>query len=186
MSPDVERRLLDASMAVLDAHGAGGLTVEKICEAAGVPRSTFYRRWPSAADAVAAAVKEVVADVIPHAPDTGDVREDLVQMSLGTSRLLQEGRFGRMLSFLMAEIEQKPDFRKQALELSRHRRRHIAEVVERGHRGSRISETIDAAMFVEVLSGALIFRHFFGETPPDRAYAERLVDLLVRPATDES
>jgi AcrR family transcriptional regulator len=180
MSPDVERRLRDASLHVLEAHGTTGLTVERICEAAGVPRSTFYRRWPSAADAVAAGVMTMIGTAIPAAPDTGDVREDVVQLGTQMASLLREGRFGRVLGFIMAEVQHKPEFRAAALEITRHRRKVPNEVVERGKQAKLIATNVDTDMVVEVLAGATIFRHFFGETPPDRTYVERVVDLLVQ------
>src|SRR4051812_48142722 len=69
--PEVERRMKQAALEALAEHGFSGITLEKICERAGVPRATFYRRWATPLEAVGEAFNE--AFLFRALPDTGDV-----------------------------------------------------------------------------------------------------------------
>jgi AcrR family transcriptional regulator len=179
MSESVERRLLDAALAVLIEHGVGGLTVDKIADAAGVPRTTFYRRWQTANEAVAAAVKDALGFANPEDPATGDVREDLAIMGKNMVRLLNQGHFARVLSFMITEMQFNPAFRATAMEIVRYRRQYPASVLRRAQEANQVSRDLDAELLVEMYVGAMFFRLFFGEGPPDEAYVSKLLDMII-------
>lgn len=179
MSADVERRLLDAALAVLIEHGMSALTVDKIADAAGVPRTTFYRRWRTANEAVAAAVKDALGAANPEAPATGNIRKDLIIMGKNMVRLLNQDHFARVLSFLISEMEFNPNFRATAMDIVRHRRQYPAAVLRRAQEANQVPRALDVELLVEVLVGAMFFRLFFGESPPDDAYVKKLVDIIV-------
>jgi AcrR family transcriptional regulator len=179
MSEDVERRLLDAALSVLIEHGVGGLTVDKIADAAGVPRTTFYRRWQTANEAVAAAAKDALGAANPEDPATGDFREDLTIMGKNMVRLLNRGHFARVLSFMIAEMQFNPAFRATTMELVRYRRQYPASVLQRAQEAGQVSRDLDAELLVEMYVGAMFFRLFFGEAPPDDAYVSKLLDMII-------
>ena len=41
----LQERIKDAALTVLARHGFSGLTLERVCTEAQVPKATFYRRW---------------------------------------------------------------------------------------------------------------------------------------------
>jgi AcrR family transcriptional regulator len=179
MSAKVERRLLHAAMAVLAKHGMSGLTVDKIADTAGVPRTTFYRRWRSANEAVAAAIEHALSVANPQAPATGSFREDLTILGTNMARLLNKRQFALVLSFVIAEMECSPDFRTSAMDIVRHRRQYPAEVLQRAQKAKQAPLSLDVELLVEMFVGAMFFRLFFGETPPDDAYVNKLVDRII-------
>ena len=65
---------------MLGEHGFAGLSVNRICHHAGVPRPTFYRRWPSATAALVQAFNDRFEDAL--LADTGDVSRDLLHWAL--------------------------------------------------------------------------------------------------------
>jgi AcrR family transcriptional regulator len=178
MSEDVERRLLDASLEVLGAHGLGGLTVEKIAKAAGVPRSTFYRRWKTASEAVATAVNRALTDANPEPPATGDPREDLRIIGRNVIQLANSPRWTRALTFMIAEMEFNPTFRRIALDIIRQRRRASALVLARAQKAKQVAASLDVDVLVDAFAGALIYRVLFRDGPLDERYIDRLVEVI--------
>jgi AcrR family transcriptional regulator len=179
MSARVEQRLLDAALAALAKYGMSGLTVEKIADTAGVPRTTFYRRWNSANEAVAAAVKRALSVANPQAPETGDIRKDLTILGQNMIRLLNRRQFTRVLSFMIAEMAQNPDFRATVIDIVRDRRQYPAAVLQRGQVAKQVARSLDVELLVEMFVGAMFFKLFFGETPPDDAYVKKLVTAII-------
>ncbi|GAA0470968.1 hypothetical protein Ade02nite_34250 [Paractinoplanes deccanensis] len=82
-----------ATLGELSRVGFAGLTVEGVARAAGVNRTTIYRRWPSKA-ALLAAMIEPVLERWDGDPDTGSARDDLLTLMLmiRDSTTLPEGR----------------------------------------------------------------------------------------------
>ena len=68
--------VLAATIAELVRHGYAALTVDAVAAAAGVNRTTVYRRWGGPEGLVADAVETFAAGQA-LVPDTGDVDEDL-------------------------------------------------------------------------------------------------------------
>jgi AcrR family transcriptional regulator len=178
MSAEVERRLLDASLAVLAKHGMSGLTVEKIADAAGVPRTTFYRRWTTANEAVAAAVKDALGAANPEAPATGHIKQDLRVLGRNMLRLTRSKQFVRAMTFLIAEMEFNPDFRATAMEVIRNRRQHTRAVLTRAQALKQLPSSLDIELLTDMFAGAMIYQLFFAEVPPRDDYAAKLASLI--------
>ena len=80
-----ETELLAATLELLRRHGYDRLTVEAVATHARASKATMYRRWPSKADLVLAAVTEGTRmSVLP--PDTGSLRQDLLEFGCAVSR----------------------------------------------------------------------------------------------------
>ena len=178
MSREVEQRLRDASLAVLEKHGMKGLTVERIAEAAGVPRSTFYRRWSTASEAVAAAVHAAMTAANPKAPATGDVRQDLMTVGRNWRQLAGRPQFPHAFIFLIAEMEFNPSFRPTAIEIVRQRRRPTIAVLARAKEGGQLPSSADVDILFDAFAGAMVYRTLLAKAPLDEAYLARLVDLI--------
>lgn len=82
--PAIDRRCQDAVVAVLDRHGFAGLSVNRICAAAGVTRAAFYRRWPSAEAALFDIFNRRFRDALLH--DSGDLHADLFDFAIRIRR----------------------------------------------------------------------------------------------------
>lgn len=149
--PEVERRLKRASLEVLAQHGMSGLTLEKICDKAGAPRATFYRRWATPIQAVGEAFNE--AFMFETLPDSGDVVADLVALGQAMVDLYTDPVIGPCMGFLIAESRVRPELFEGGLEDFRQRRAFNRQVVERAIARGEISADIDADLIIDVLSG---------------------------------
>lgn len=72
--------ILDAAWQELVDKGYGALTIESVAQRAGTSRPVLYRRWPTKADLVRAAVLHRFASETIEPPDTGKLRDDMVAL----------------------------------------------------------------------------------------------------------
>lgn len=84
----LEEALLDATWEELVEKGYDGLTIEAVADRAQTSRAVIYRRWPTKPDLVLAALAHQRKKERIEVPDTGSVREDLIEVlrRLGLSR----------------------------------------------------------------------------------------------------
>ena len=72
----VDRAILDAAGEILVRDGFQGMTLPRVASAAGVAKTTVYRRYPSTIELVLATIHHLNFE--EPAPDTGSARDDLV------------------------------------------------------------------------------------------------------------
>ncbi len=149
--PEVEKRLKRAALEVLAQHGMSGLTLEKICDKAGAPRATFYRRWATPMQAVGEAFNE--AFLFETLPDTGDVVADLVALGQAMIDLYNDPVVGPCMSFLIAESRVRPELFQNGQEDFQRRRAYNRQVVERAISRGEIPADTDADLIIDALSG---------------------------------
>lgn len=92
---ELEDALLQAAWDEVFEHGYAALTIDAVAQRAGTSRPVIYRRWPSKAELVHAAVLRTMRHEQLAPPDTGSLRGDLVavlhyanERRLGYSALL--------------------------------------------------------------------------------------------------
>lgn len=85
----LEAALLDAAWEELVDKGYDRLTFEAVAERAHTSRAVLYRRWPTKPDLARAALEHGWASTPVELPDTGSVREDLIELlrQAGVSRM---------------------------------------------------------------------------------------------------
>jgi AcrR family transcriptional regulator len=76
----LEDALLTAAWDEVTAVGYAKFTMEGAAARAGTARSILYRRWPTRAALVHAAVRHHVVPLDDEVPDTGDLRQDLLSV----------------------------------------------------------------------------------------------------------
>jgi AcrR family transcriptional regulator len=195
-SERVVRDILTTTAAELARSGYAKLGVDEIAAKAGVAKTTIYRRWPTKAELVIAALRAVHefhqargADDgdedeegrTRHEVDTGAVRSDLLALlraQVATTATPVGMGIARMIS---AELDD-PEVEAIARELRAERRAPIIAAVERGKARGEIAPEVDAALVVEVLAGAVFTRVCKLREPVDQTYLEALVDLVLKGA----
>ena len=75
---ELEAAILDAAWEQLSQRGYSGFTFEAVADRAETSRPVLYRRWPTRADLLKAAVEHHGAGQDTTAPDTGNLRDDLL------------------------------------------------------------------------------------------------------------
>jgi AcrR family transcriptional regulator len=77
---ELENALLDAAWDELAEKGYTDFTIESVAERARTSRAVLYRRWPAKPDLVRAAVVHVGDRERVTVPDTGSLRDDMVEL----------------------------------------------------------------------------------------------------------
>jgi AcrR family transcriptional regulator len=76
----LEDALLEAAWDEVSAVGYAKFTMEGVAARAGTARSVLYRRWPSRAALIHAAMRHRFGSLTDDVPDTGGLREDVLRV----------------------------------------------------------------------------------------------------------
>src|SRR6516164_9749444 len=90
-----EQELLAVTLQVLSETGYDKLTVDQVVARAHASKTTVYRRWPSKAELVRAALAHRTRDEFGIPPDTGTLRGDLLALAEMIARAA--GEYGRVI-----------------------------------------------------------------------------------------
>ncbi|MBA4011455.1 MAG: hypothetical protein C0481_06270 [Phenylobacterium sp.] len=164
--------IYDAVLRLLEQSGYGALTFNDVAEAAGVARSTLYRRWPGRAELVLDAIGVSLTEQIV-APDTGSLREDM----RGTLR--QIGAYISTplgVAALTASLEIGTGTGER-LERWRTRLSAFDVMFDRAIARGEIAEDLDRAAAFAIAAGAIHFRLIFTGEAIDEAWVERVIAL---------
>ena len=175
-SAEADRAILDATVELLYSDGYAGMSMEAVAEAAGVGKTTVYRRYRDKADLVTAAIAAMRG--IDEMPDSGDTRADVLEMLQRVVRSKERVQSMRLLGTLWAEEERNPDlvrlFRERVI---KPRRAMIIDVLRRGQDRGELRDDFDPALVTEMMVGAHFARQFNGRPFP-RDWAEQIVATI--------
>jgi len=76
----LEDAVLDAAWCELVDGGYASFTMEAVAARAHTSRPVLYRRWPNRADLAVAAIRHILHKRPVHAPNTGNLRSDLIAL----------------------------------------------------------------------------------------------------------
>jgi AcrR family transcriptional regulator len=190
-SERVVRDVLAATAVELARSGYGKLGMDEIAAKAGVAKTTIYRRWPTKAGLVTAAVRALHGLPAPEggAPaddaavaagiDTGAVRSDLLGLLRAQVAYTATPVGMGIVRMINAELND-PEVEAIARDLRAERRAPMIAAVERGVARGELVATTDAALVVEVLAGTVFGRLCRLREPIDDAFLEAIVDLVLK------
>lgn len=104
---ELESALLQAAWEELELVGYSNFTMEAVAARAGTSKPVIYRRWPSRAQLVLAALRRQVPSITEQVPDRGDLRRDTLTL-LGHLRSRQQIAGVEVIHGLLAELRDVP------------------------------------------------------------------------------
>lgn len=175
-----ETELLAVTLQLLQEHGYDRLTVDAVAATARASKATVYRRWPSKAELVLAALIESIRQVaVP--PETGTLRGDLLRLGELVSR--ETLQHASTIRAVLVETSRNPalndvmqhEFIDQRKALIRH---VLQQAVDRGEiDGTAINDEL-----WDLMPGYLIFRSIIQNRPPSAQTVQTLVDDVIVPS----
>jgi AcrR family transcriptional regulator len=104
----LQAAIFDATLAELAEAGYARLAIERIATRAHTSKASVYKRWPSRAELVVAALQHRLPAEPDPIPDTGSLREDVLALLRRGAGLL-DGVFGEAVRGLMVEALTEPE-----------------------------------------------------------------------------
>lgn len=177
-SDAAHRAILEAAQQILIAGSYADMRLEHVATAAGVAKSTIYRRWKSKEELVLDLLLELAT---PHLSvgETGNTRDELIATIRNVVTALTKTPFGPVMKALLAQIATNPSlsepFRATVVKV---RRQEVGRVIQRGKQRGDLRPDVSVAIATELLVGPVYYRLMFGGNI-DRAFAVQLVDELL-------
>lgn len=177
-SEAADRAIAKAAFGLLRDVGYQNLSIEAVASAAGVAKTTIYRRFSSKRELVVAALQSETA--FPPPPEdlpTRDALRALINQGVG---MLLRARAVRILATFLAEEEREPEllaaFRERIVEP---RRAMLEHILEAGIKRGDVRRDVDIDLVGEIVLGSVIAHHVRTGALPDDAWAESLVSAVL-------
>jgi AcrR family transcriptional regulator len=174
----VVHAVLDATLTQLADVGYARLSLPDVAAAAGVNKTSVYRRWPTKAELVRDALGSAMSHA-DEAPDTGSLRGDLIALARTVAAFMQS-RVGMAVVRIMLAEGGNPDVR--ALGSTAYQAAGpqgpwlvIQRAVERGE----LSRSADPSLLLFTIAGALMHRVLVEQRDVPDKYIHQLVDLVL-------
>jgi AcrR family transcriptional regulator len=168
--PDLDRAILDATIALLAQEGFARMSIEQVAVRAGVGKPTIYRRWPSKVDLVIAALSRPGAE--RSAPSEGSVRERLTRLIEELCESVRREPAKGVLAALVAEIPRDPELAAAVRDVFLAKRRATAyALLCEGVAGGELRPGLDPELASDTLVGPIMLRVLLtgGRVTPDLA-----------------
>jgi len=168
--------VLSAALGVFAEQGYAGFSMDEVAVRAGVNKTTVYRRWPSKAELVSAALFSL-RDQDPEPPDTGSLRTDLVELLHARAGQMELPHRRAILQALVLS-NTDPELHSVLQRLRRERPAIPQAIFERAAARGELPPETDGVLIAETLLGVLHTRSWKRERV-SRHFLIRLVNLVV-------
>jgi AcrR family transcriptional regulator len=162
--------------------GYDRLTMDAVAAEAKASKATLYRRWSSKSSLVVDAILRTKEALQVPQVDTGNLRDDLVQMACGQGAL-SDTRSAELMAAMVTALHHDPEFAEEF------RSRVIApkiaisrEIFQRARERGEITADLDLDLLAPALAGIVLHRSFVLGQPTDEKTVARVVDEIIVPA----
>ncbi|MFF2556595.1 TetR/AcrR family transcriptional regulator [Nocardia sp. NPDC058058] len=177
-------RLLDAATTLLKTGGVQAVTIDAVTKLSKVARTTLYRHFDSSAELLAATFERLVPQVSPP-PDTGTLRDRLVELIVRQSALIDEApvQLATLAWLAMGKTEAK-DATSHSFTSLQHRvieqyRQPFDRLLNTEAARAELGE-FDLNLALAQLIGPIVFTKLTGLHTFSRADITRIVDDFLR------
>jgi AcrR family transcriptional regulator len=178
-STEADAAILQTTLRLLVEQGYDAMSMEGVAAAAGVGKTTIYRRYPTKRELVVAAVSSLASSVeLP--PYSGDTRADLYNFVHAMASVLTGGRLFAMLGTLLVKEREEPamlDLFRQQVILPR--MEIVAQLLDRGIEHGQVRPDVQVEITAQMLAGSIFARHVTG-FPEDDKWLEDVIDNIWR------
>jgi len=180
-----DRAIMDAAVHLLARDGYQSMRMTDVALQAGVGKPTLYRRYPTKADLVAAAIVALTAGPQPEPELPSGTEAALLTLLSATATALATPGGMTILGSLLAQEQRDPEliaaFRARVFEP---RHAVVRVVLTRGIETGDVDPKTPIDVVVDLLFGALLARAILGE-PVTNAWLAGVVDVAMRGAAPD-
>jgi AcrR family transcriptional regulator len=174
-----DRRILEATVALLSEVGIEQTTVSAVIARSGVARATVYRRWPTRQSLIDAALSQVKGR--PPIRTSGDIEEDLARAVEQARAVFAEPAFQAFLPVLIRDLLRDRSVQGVSDTFDRvapNLRRLAAEYLELSE-SAGLRPEVDPIVIGDILTGSVLMHLLSTGRPASRATAAQIVDVLL-------
>jgi AcrR family transcriptional regulator len=175
-SEPLVRAILEAVLEQLGTFGYAALSIDDVAQVAHVHKTTIYRRWPTKADLVIAAVV-ASRDDAPRFVPCGRLRDDLVSLLRCKARSVASPR-KRAIAHALNTLEPSVSAA-LAQELRLRRYTMPRDIVDRAIARGELPRNTDAALVTELLLAPIFYRALVLREPVPVAFIEQTVTTVL-------
>ncbi|MDG2113524.1 MAG: TetR/AcrR family transcriptional regulator [Actinomycetota bacterium] len=167
-------KMLDAATELLLAAGVRGFNIDEVARRSGVAKTTIYRHFGTKGELLAASLDRFIP--IPPTPDTGSLRDDLLEFLEGVRPIFANDAL-RAVSFeIFTEARREPELRAAYMALMQRRAGPTLTIYTNARDRGEISPDIDYPEALEIIEGPFIVRSLLR--------ADTLYDMDLEALTD--
>lgn len=170
------QRIFDATMQMLIHKGYNALNFQDLAEAAGVNRTTLYRRWPERSALVLDAIQARVSTSIPI-PDTGSFTGDIEAMLHQLVAFLMSP-IGRAILSIAIDPEGSEEVLARRKQFWANRYAGLQPIFDRAIERGELPADVDREALLALAAGPLYFRYIVTAITPDAAWIKRFLATL--------
>lgn len=181
--PDVEKRVLDATISVFGDVGWSKFSIDAVAREASVGKASIYLRWPDKGRLLSYALQERIPVV--RGGNTGNIRDDLLTLARQTFDLYL-GNVGPVVFRMSLEGHRIPDVREFYEKLRNSQTLEARAMVRRGIERGELPADTSVTLLLEGLIGSIILHSLstpseLNETVRARSseYLDQLVDFVL-------
>lgn len=177
-SSQADAAILHATIELFADLGYEALTIEAVAEAAGVAKSTVYRRYPGKIDLIVAAIGELNTTISPAPevlPDTGNIEDDAVALLMALRDKFASETKSRVIAALTAATARNPELAAAHATFIAGRRAYGMGLITRAVERGELPSSTDPEIIVDLLSATVYYRSFVSYGPLDDATIRAIV-----------
>jgi AcrR family transcriptional regulator len=170
--------VLDATVALLNESGYGGLTLEQVARRAGTTKPAIRRRWPTRQQLVLAALGQRLGGA--KAPDTGCTLCDLdecLKVFVAAFRRMPPDVVGPLFADCAGDRELRAAFMSTLFDPPR---AAVKETLDRAHTRGDLRDDVDRGLILDLIGSLVHYRALFGHAPTSDVEIERAVEALLQ------
>lgn len=154
--------------------GVPGFTIDEVARRSGVAKTTIYRHFPNRNELLIAALDGAI--IIPATPDTGSLREDLLEFLASVLPIFADCAVRAVMFDIWSAATRDPELDRLQRSMMSGRAGPTQTIFDRGQARGEISPDLDYATAVEIIEGPFIVRSL--------ARPEALYDIDLEPLVD--
>lgn len=176
-SEEARQRVLSTAQDLIAEVGVGGFTVDAVAKQSGVAKTTIYRHWPTGNDLL---LESISCAIEPFpTPNTGSLRDDLIILYTGITKMHDDPAMFRMMLGVMARSAADESFNKLKNELVRERQQPVITVLELARGRGEIPADMDLHFAVDILEGPFASRKMMRGEPITAGEIPKYVDAAL-------
>jgi AcrR family transcriptional regulator len=170
--------VLGAAIDLLAERGYAGFSVEGVVERTGIAKTTLYRHWPTRDELVADAIAKL--DGGEPLPDTGSVRQDLLDLLARRVQAARTSQWERCMPALVEAAAHHPELAAMIARLTSQILGQVETLLGRGIERRELRDDLDPQLAASALIGPIVFRRLLLHEAPTLQRVTAVIDLLMQ------